>query len=353
MVNFRAANLGLGRKPGELAHPPDKPGKTDPLNGTYLLPDRVLHPRFTPRKTGLGMWALCHHEVIARLSGPGAHKQYLNRTRSEVLPDLQELVYLQLCQRVEQELVLLHERLRGKNRSVETRLRHAEAEVRMGRKEDVGRTTIRRLNRYEAAEARSGKWGDERAVAFFDISGLPGFRETKTAVKIDSKRNEEAERDEKPDSALDGAAVHSVLKIPIGVALPLVKTPKTEIPIYTPSTMFPAALHATLSELFGKIVQNEETDIARIREAERRLADKGAGPSTPAEDATPRKSAGDAFEGESEKSNTLALSTHPILAGSDRQGDQGVDLAIAFWRLRCFLGEGWTEYDADKKGRRV
>ena len=353
MVNFRAANLGLGRTPGDLTHPPDKSGKTDPLGGTYLLPDRVLHPRFAPRKTGLGMWALCHHEVIARLSGPGAHKQYLNRTRSEVLPDLQELVYLQLCQRVEQELVLLHERLRGKNRSVDTRLRHAEAGVRMGRKEDMRRTTIRRLDRNEADEARSGQWGDERAVALFDISGLPGFRETKTAVEIESKRDEEAERDEKSNSALDDAAVLSVLKIPIGIALPLVKTPKTDIPIYTPSTMFPAALHATLSELFGKIVQNEETDVARIRETERVLADKGAGPSESAGEAIPHKSAEDALEGESEKSDMLVLSTHPILPGSDRQGNQGVDLAIAFWRLRCFLGEGWTEYDADKKGRRV
>lgn len=299
------------------------------------------------------MWALCHHEVIARLSGPGAHKQYLNRTRSEVLPDLQELVYLQLCQRVEQELVLLYERLRGKNRLVDTRLRHAEAGVRMGRKEDLGRTTIRRLGRIQADEARSGQWGDERAVALFDISGLPGLRETKTAVEIESKRNEKAARNEKSDCAFYDAATLSALKIPIGVALPLVTTPKTDIPIYTPSIMFPAALHATLSELFGKIVQNEETDIARIRETERVLADKGAGPSTPAGDAIPRQAAEDALEGESEKSDMLVLSTHPILAGSDRQGDQGVDLAIAFWRLRCFLGEGWTEYDADKKGRRV
>jgi len=342
MINFRAANLNVPS--GN-----NSPDKDAELDGTYLFPDRVLHPRFSPRKAGLGMWALCHHDVISRLSGPGPHKQFVNRTKAQVGPDLHELVYLQLCQRVEQELRLLHERLRGKNRSVETRLRQAERGLGLGLEEEE-RVVLRRLKKAEAEKVGQGRWEDEQAVALFELGGLP----TWTPGRRDSPvEGGSSQKDDAETSSAEEEAPF-VVHIPVGTAIPLVKTPKTDIPIYTPASILPPALHASSAELFGKLLREEKMELARAKEVRGILTQRssGGGEGQSIQEAL---SSDDTLAGEDneEMSNMVVLSTHPLLSGSSRPGHYGVDLAIAFWRLRCYLGEGWVEYDADKRGRRV
>lgn len=64
MVNLRLAQLD-----NPEGAPSPVPKNKDPT--MYLLPDRILHPRYESPKTGLGMWVTCHHSIIARLAGPG------------------------------------------------------------------------------------------------------------------------------------------------------------------------------------------------------------------------------------------------------------------------------------------
>ena len=354
MVNFRAANLDMTTSVDTTSN------RKDSLSGTYLLPDRVLHPRHAARKTGLGMWTLCHHEIISRISLPGPHKQFLNRTKAMVGPDLHELVYIQLCQRIEQELELLHARIRGKNRTVETRLRQAAEGRGVGRAEDEGRSVLRRLSMKEAEGVRDGEWKNEGAVAFFDLGNMSDWSLDRADGIADSSSSiplAELEPEEKAEASPSNSDMPFQIQIPVGASTPLVQSSKTSVPLYTPAAIFPQRLHRSLAELFAGIIREEGMEQSRSKAARHmlELGSAGIAPTTH-ERSSPSGTTQDQVEQVEhveEMSDILVLSTYPLLPGSNRPGHYGVDLAIAFWRLRCFLGEGWLEYDADKRGRRV
>ncbi|RSH85664.1 hypothetical protein EHS25_003804 [Saitozyma podzolica] len=96
------------------SHHPEPASKPGPAGSRlYLLPDRVLHPRYAPAKRGKGFWVTCHRDVLQTLSSPGPHLKMLSRTSGLVVPDqLPGMVEEQLRSRVIQEIELLRDRLR-------------------------------------------------------------------------------------------------------------------------------------------------------------------------------------------------------------------------------------------------
>jgi hypothetical protein len=129
LINLRSALVpgdtpDLGSDgPSHHPEPASKPGPAG--SRLYLLPDRVLHPRYAPAKRGKGFWVTCHRDVLQTLSSPGMsrrpiplttgpHLKMLSRTSGLVVPDqLPGMVEEQLRSRVIQEIELLRDRLRA------------------------------------------------------------------------------------------------------------------------------------------------------------------------------------------------------------------------------------------------
>jgi hypothetical protein len=254
------------------------------------------------------MWTVCHRDTIARLATGGPHHQALSRTRSTVSPDIAELVYAQLCERVEQELRLLRDRLQSSNLRSARRVEGLQAETPV---------VLRRLSREEAESVTRGRDEQESMIALFDLGDVPA--------------------DHAPDDIVDGSGEAESLPPPdLGADdLPIVGS-TGRIPLYPLARIFPAQRLAYLRGLFEGVLHVEALEQKRARRA------AGEHVYRPAVEG-----------GGDEMSDLVALYTHARTSSKGRAGDAGVDLAIAFWRLRCFFGQGWEEFDVDKSGRKV
>ncbi|KAI8453960.1 hypothetical protein BY996DRAFT_4638435 [Phakopsora pachyrhizi] len=73
--------------------------------GTYLIPDRILHPLWISRKKGLSSWILCNRSVLNHLFKLRAF--YRNVSDPKFPPNLFEQISSQLIRRVAQECVVL------------------------------------------------------------------------------------------------------------------------------------------------------------------------------------------------------------------------------------------------------
>jgi len=301
MINYRAARLDDG----------DESNKRGPPN--QLLPDRVLHPRFEERKAGIGVWTICHRETIARLAMGGPHHQTLSRTRSAVSPDIAESVYAQLCERVEQELALLRNRLQSSN--VRAAKRPAGASGAASEKPVV----LRRLPRAEAEALLAGGDKQESMIAVFDLHDM----------------SERGDQMSDPISNANANRIDETYSAPVDVSetdLPMLG-PESRVPLYPLARLFPPQRLGRLRELLEGVL--------RVEALEGKRAQRAAG--------QPRVNSARVMD----TSDLVALYAHSEVNGTGRAGDVGADLAVAFWRLRCFFGLGWEEFDVDRSGRKI
>lgn len=253
-------------------------------------------------------------------SESGPHSRFIGGQKAQVIPNIESLVYLQLCERIVQELQLLHSRIRSRTFRVGTRLKAKEGMSGDDTPMQETPVMLREVTVAEAEGARAGRLEDDDCVALFDLSGLL------TEVAKVGEAND-------PDAGTGEGA------IPIPTAsTQLVKTSTREIPLYVLSDLLPAQLQGQARHYITQILALEGLE-------KQRNSPEG-----------PQGTAKMGQAGLSEvkpSSNLLALSTYPRSAGGARKGDVGLDLAVACWRLRCFLGEGWAELDVDRMGRKV
>ena len=94
--------------------PATKGRKTQELEKIVLLPDRILHPQFHPRKVGKGIWLTLDARVYAQLGKKAAYKALNNR--AVLMDGMEGLVWEQLGERCVQEVELLVERFAARKR---------------------------------------------------------------------------------------------------------------------------------------------------------------------------------------------------------------------------------------------
>ncbi|SPO28390.1 uncharacterized protein UTRI_04787 [Ustilago trichophora] len=82
--------------------------------GIVMLPDKLLHPKFVPPKLGKGIWVTLDSRIYSHLAKRGSWK--ISNPRAALLEGMEELIWLQLGERVVQECQLLVDRFGDKKR---------------------------------------------------------------------------------------------------------------------------------------------------------------------------------------------------------------------------------------------
>jgi hypothetical protein len=302
MINYRPA------RPDDV-----DPNQRGPPN--QLLPDRVLHPRYAARKAGSGMWTICHRDIISRLAMGGPHHQQLAKTRSTVSPDIAELVYAQLCERVEQELGLLRDRMQSSN------VRSAKRGIGVDGSESQTPVVLRRLSQTEAELTLDGRDAPGSMIAVFDL------RDIHTRTTDHASRGTSEGHDEEIISVLPDVSANDLRML----------GKESRIPLYALARIFPLQRLGRLHELFESVLRVETLERKRARRAAQ----------------GDRYQAKPFVNADAGMSDLISLHAYPKMSKTGRAGDIGVDLAIAFCKLRCFFGQGWEEFDVDRAGRKV
>ena len=284
----------------------------------------------------------------------------LKMTPGLVVPSgLSERLGKQLRTRVIQELAILREKM---------------AEVALPNEQSEGRGQCRGsdqstagdkavLRQLDEANMMSGQLREVGIVAVMDMRGL------------DDEGRRDADTDdpsESPEPSSEFTRLESL-----------------DIPVFPLRTMFPVNSYSSLVEAVRETLasQHPEPERAEIhlelptstdpdiisptRGCASPSADPGVPPtdsttrlaenSTPATDLTephlathPDTPASTGATTPRRASPFLGISTWPSSPpDSGGQGDLGVDLAIALWRLRCWHGHGWEEFQVDRAGKRV
>lgn len=223
------------------------------------------------------------------------------------------LVYEQLQSRIIQELALLDQRLTASN----TRSRFT-GEVDLP-------VIVLRLTQEEALQVQAGHSPIAGAIAYLHV----------------------------PKGGAESASVHGAEEhpgetaLPLEVDIPLIRTTdERPIPLYPMPELLRDGRYATIQKLVESILNTEM--IAQRRTEEIRGITVSKTRSTSLNDTIPSLELS-----KSQASDIIVIRSEARGEGATRKGDWGVDLAIALYRLRSFLGQGWRAIDVDIRGRRV
>ena len=284
-----------------------------------------------------------------------------------------EMVQDQLEQRVVQEMELLLERLRGSTSRVEQRIKYRDLAI-PGHASP--HAVVWRLDEDEAKKVlEQGCYDKEEAVALLDIRGITSTSSesyqsspsilphpdvptestssntTSTSVDTHSK----TERTEPLDGVTD------------------IRTKSRTIPLYKLSSFIPSTSYSTLSKLITDLLTIEKLEHDRATLAAQ-ISSNSLSPSPPAAPLPSSSSPPPPPPSSSSPLDTTSITRLPsparppnpdilvisswIVPGGKlpprtKPGDLGVPLAIALWRLGCWHGRGWQEFDVDIKGRKV
>ncbi|KAF8165180.1 hypothetical protein B0H34DRAFT_226919 [Crassisporium funariophilum] len=293
LIRLAALRVTPSRLP--ISHKTNAPQAT-------LVPDGLLHSRYTTRQSGRASYVLCWREAISRLKNGSYKRIASNLTLS---PRLQEHIAHLLRLRVLQELELLAERLEYQTKT----LKHRQTS------HDV---ILRRLSRDEWGLMRaSGTIPYPDAVLVLILP--PVNKDTLTKVRPEGVMSARPPEDE------DGITANIP---PLSVLMPTSNAaenntlpgtmPNPEVPLYNGFTAFPSrsqrsALHSLLM---------------RILTAERAI--KRMQP-----DASSTK-----YPKHAKASHAFLLCSNETTA---KRGDAAA-IAVALWRLRMFEG-GWQKVD--------
>ncbi|PLW36611.1 hypothetical protein PCASD_11366 [Puccinia coronata f. sp. avenae] len=94
----------------EQPQPPVKPAKKsknvrEDGPGAYLTPNRILHPYWVSKKTGMSVWLLCHQDILKHRKKLRTLYRYTQEPKFS--PHLADQVSSQLARRIAQECVVL------------------------------------------------------------------------------------------------------------------------------------------------------------------------------------------------------------------------------------------------------
>ena len=272
-----------------------------------LVPDGILHSKYTHRKAGRASYILCWREVVLKLQKGSFKRISPHVTYSPRLPDY--IAHL-LRLRVLQEFELLAERLEYKVKT----LKHPKA---------YSTVILRRLSRAE--------WGLMRS------SGLIPYQNA-LAVLILPPVNKDVVTGTRPEGSMSVALIEvddqkKLAARPLSVLMPASQSIYNElapqaisssvVPLYNGATAFPdRSQRSALYSILVRILVSE-------RLMKKRLRGIGASP-TKNEDVESSK-ASHAF----------------LLCSAEDTGKRGdvAGVARALWRLRMFEGEGWRHPD--------
>jgi len=273
------------------------PPSDDHPGGLFLTPNHILHPHHSSPKLGKGLWVTCHRGVMERLQKPGPHMGAIAQIPGlNVYPRILGQVEDQLRQRVLQEALLLRDRLEtapgGSNIATEHR----------SRLESGVKSVFEKLSDVDASVVRGGS-GDVggRIVALLDMAEDPIVGQS--------------------DNALHRAPLVS-------------RSAGPPIPLYRTSTLLP----------------EQRSEIAAVFNAVAGLVKPEPSDPRPAEDI--KQSSPSIFALSAYPPAMLQLDTGRVGVHDD-PGLVGIPLAVALWRLRCWFGEGWEEFEVDTKGRPI
>nr|XP_019045008.1 hypothetical protein I302_06924 [Kwoniella bestiolae CBS 10118]OCF23938.1 hypothetical protein I302_06924 [Kwoniella bestiolae CBS 10118] len=274
-----------------------------------LLPDRVTSRGRT--KKGKGAWVTCNEGIIAGLmSKKGPHIGFLRHYPSITIPEnIQFIIHHQLLERIKIELQNLSNTLNSL--SPRPRRESTTSEDRSASSGDMGyKPIMRRLTNAQ-------------------VSSIPGLSNTilPDGVSVHPHPSSSVDRFQGDIIALldisnlsPPASKSTDQDDTTKVAIPLIPIQGKSIPLYTLSTLFPPSLHTELDSQIKKILSIER------RSKRRSILRLGLG-------------AGSGPKQKSDLSDIIALYSHP--STEDRRGISGIPLAVALWRIRCFLGYGW------------
>lgn len=101
---------------------PDRTGKhrrnPDGGPGTYLTPNRILHPYWVPKKPGMSFWLLCHRDVLKHPKKLRVLYRYTQEPKFS--PHLTDQISSQLARRIAQECEVLKRTLGSAPSSTQT-----------------------------------------------------------------------------------------------------------------------------------------------------------------------------------------------------------------------------------------
>jgi hypothetical protein len=260
-----------------------------------------------------------------------------------MVDNVTELVHLQLRERVIQELELLRDRMATANLRPGKRKRSTAASADELPANRASTPIIaRRLTMDEEAKLRAGESPVDNAVAYLEVPV--------NKFQLISPGQEQETDTESP-------------------LVPLVGQAGNERPSYNIRRLFEEDAHRLrVRKLFGEILLIERN--SRLRDGMSQDRGRPVGQAVGQLAVQPVSGFDDQSVGEPSgksvghalgqsaspagtASDIVVLSSHIRDKGGLRQGDLVVGLAIALWRLRCFIGEGWESFDADRSGRRV
>ena len=270
-----------------------------------LVPDGLLHSKYTHRKAGRASYILCWREAVLKLQKGSFKRISPHVTYSPRLPDY--IVHL-LRLRVLQEFELLAERL--------------EYRVKMLKQPKTDSSVIlRRLTRAE--------WELMRSSDFIPYQNT-------LAVLIVPPVNKDIITRTRPEGSMSVAPTEVNVRTkpatrPLSVLMPASQKMENElapqaissllVPLYHGTTAFPNC--SQRSALYSLLV--------RILASERFMKKRRRGASPPRNEGVESSKASHAF----------------LLCSDENTGKRGdaAGVARALWRLRMFEGEGWQHSD--------
>ncbi|GAA5988594.1 hypothetical protein JCM10908_003633 [Rhodotorula pacifica] len=317
----------LTRPPPSTEPPSTGRNKADRTKQQLLLePSKVLHPRFDPaaagsggQTTGKGLWVTCWSEAVEALAKKGSYKR-LHPSASMSDPALLSAqIHSQLARRVVQEVEMLAERIKS-----------WPAAGLVASWEDV---PVRRLRREDLTAGGLGRILEEdlRIVAALDLS--PSEAETFTEplctfVPASPSGDSTPTQRDIPVYRLSNF-LRSVLLPPDSLRSfrPRAETLPEDEPNAT------TAAEAQLLTATREPLQNMLALLARRFERERESrgeVEAGGGNARVQDEESNR---GEVF--------ALVAPRSPSTAGERARAEVVVPLAVALWRLRLWIGEGW------------
>ncbi|KAH8118611.1 hypothetical protein DFH11DRAFT_1568334 [Phellopilus nigrolimitatus] len=275
--------------------------KSPPSHGvaaeTHIVPDGLLHPRFTNRMFGFGYYIVCWKDAVASMLDRGLYRKFAPNISAHSLFLTQ--IEHQLRLRVLQELDMLAARLLNEPRRSDN---------------DV---VLRRLTRSEWATVKdTGRIPWEGAA--FVLIVPPVNRDVQTGQRP------------QPDSGNSNLpSVDVQLETPSGKELPPLPhysaydeqieflsdnhLPHSRVPLYNGLPLFPSRTQrAALHEKLCRVLDLEKRDSQKKRKYKKGLS---------------REEDSHAF--------VVFSSAHTVVRADS------VPLAIALWRIRMWEGEGW------------
>ena len=275
-----------------------------------LVPDGLLHSKYTHRKAGRASYILCWREAVLKLQKGSFKRLSPHVTYSPRLPDY--IAHL-LRLRVLQEFELLAEMLEYKAKT-----------QKQPPKVYYSSVILRRLTRAE--------WGLMRSSGFIPYQNA-------LAVLIVPPVNKDVVTRTRPEGSMSVTPTEVDDRVkpasrPLSVLMPASQKMENElapqavsspmIPLYNGTTAFPdRSQRSALYSILVRILVSE-------RFVKKRLQDAGTSP--PRHEGVESSKASHAF----------------LLCSDENTGKRGDVAAVAraLWRLRMFEGEGWQQSDS-------